>query len=149
MAKEFWRLVRFGLTGIVATLTYGGVSYALVESSVSGPIAAAVFGYLASATVSYFGHIHFSFRVEPDHRKFIWRFVTTSIVTFPMAVVITYIITTGLGRSNQIAVVAVMVLIPLMNYFCNRFWVFGPSLAANPDNTKANSVVVERRIDQA
>lgn len=146
---EFGRLVRFGLSGIFATLTYGGISSAIVETGLTRPVAAAVFGYLASATVSYYGHLYFSFRVAPDHRKFFWRFAVTSVITFPMAIVITYLITGVVGGPNGRAVAAVMVLIPLTNYFCNRFWVFLPGLTAKADNMNPNSKMGEWRNDQA
>ena len=47
---ELRRLVRFGLTGVVATLTYAGCHSSLVEAGLTGAVAAAVVGYLASAT---------------------------------------------------------------------------------------------------
>jgi uncharacterized membrane protein len=66
-----------------------------------------------------------------------------------MAIVVTYKITGILGGSNRVAVAAVMVLIPLTNYFCNRFWVFLPGLTAEAEDMNANSEMAGRRIDQA
>ena len=134
---EFRRLVRFGLTGVVATLTYAGVSFLLVEAGLTGAVTAAVVAYLASATVSYFGHLHFSFRVEPDHRKFLWRFAVTSAITFPMTIIVTYMITKVLGDSYRLAVAIVMILIPTTNYLCNRFWVFLPASTKNVSDMNA------------
>ena len=144
---ELGRLARFGLTGIVATLTYGGVSSAFVETGLTRPVAAAVIGYLASVMVSYFGHLHFSFRVKPDHQTFFWRFSVAAAISFPLTVLITYVVTDILGESYRLSIAAVMVMIPTINYFCNRFWVFLPGLNKNENNGRLSSGVARRPTD--
>jgi putative flippase GtrA len=124
---EIGRLFRFGLTGIAATLAYAGSTIVLVKYGSLGPVSAAIVGYLVGAMVSYFGHLHFSFRVEPNHARFVWRFVLTAAITFPATIIVTYLITDVLHWSYQIAIAVVTLLNPAIGYFCFRFWVFFPS----------------------
>lgn len=125
---ELARLMRFGITGMAAAAVYAAVIFAVVKSALMQPVTASIVGFLCAACVSYLGHLHFSFRVEPNHRVFLWRFLVITTATFAMTVLFTYIITVLLGRSYQIAIVVVVVLNPVLSYLCNRFWVFFPGL---------------------
>jgi putative flippase GtrA len=133
IALEGGRLFRFGLTGMLATLAYAGSTIALVESELLGSVAAAIVGYLAGAAVSYFGHLHFSFRVQPDHKKFVWRFVVTAALTFCVTALTTYLTTDILHWPYQISIAAVVLLNPAIGYLCFRLWVFFPGLHEQPN----------------
>jgi putative flippase GtrA len=136
---ELGRLVRYGLTGTLAALAYAGVTTLLIESGLARPIAATIFGYFTAATISYLGHLYFSFRVQPDHQTFLWRFGVTVAMTFAVTTLTTYVITGYLSGSYGFSIAAVAALIPMMNYLCNRFWVFLPALRAQPDCMRSHS----------
>jgi putative flippase GtrA len=125
---EVGRIIRFGIVGVGAALVYAAVTALAVESGVASPVVASVAGHLVAGLISYFGHLHFSFAVNPDHQVFAWRFVVIALITIAMNVGVTFLLTTVLGMSYRVAVLVVMVLIPLTNYLCNRFWVFHPGL---------------------
>jgi len=128
MAAEIGRIFRFGIVGVVATLVYAGVTALVVETGVGHPIVATVVGQLAAGFVSYFGHLRFSFAVNPDHQVFAWRFLVIAVITFAMNVGVTFLLTAIFGISYRISILVVTVLIPITNYLCNRFWVFHPGL---------------------
>jgi putative flippase GtrA len=69
----------------------------------------------------------FSFAVKTDHRSYLWRFLVIAALTFAMNAVVTYLLDFLLVQ-NQISIAIVTTLIPLTNYFCNRFWVLSPGL---------------------
>lgn len=144
---EFRQLVRFGITGTIAALAYAGVTFILVETGVAGPVAATTFGYFAAAAISYLGHLHFSFGVEPDHRTFLRRFAVIVVVTFAMNIVVTWLTTNILNGSYRMSVAVVTVLIPVMNYLCNRFWVFLPGLKTAQKSTSSRSSAARSRVD--
>jgi putative flippase GtrA len=125
---EVARLVRFGIVGIGAALVYAGVAALVVESGMGGPIVATVAGHLIAGFVSYFGHLRFSFAVDPDHQGFAWRFLVIAMIAFAMNIGVTFLFTSVLGMSYRVSVAVVTVLIPITNYLCNRFWVFLPGL---------------------
>jgi putative flippase GtrA len=149
LAREFGRLVRFGITGVMATVVYAAVTIILVERCGVRAIAAAIIGYLAASGVSYFGHLHFSFSVEPDHRTYFWRFLIASSLSFVLNVAITWIVTGVLGYSERISVIIASILIPTTNYLCNRFWVFLPGLRLVEADAVSRSAVVKNTSDPA
>jgi putative flippase GtrA len=132
-AKEFLteagRLARFGIIGALAGVVYAVVTFLIVAAGLGGPVAATIIGHLAAGFVSYFGHLHYSFAVEPDHRVFLWRFVVIAVVAFAANIGTTWLFTVALKLSYIYSIVVVMVLIPVVNYVCNRFWIFRSGLA--------------------
>lgn len=125
---EIGRLVRFGITGVVATIVYAAVTLILSEVCRVGAVTASVIGYFASAGISYYGHMRFSFDVGPDHKTYLWRFLTTSALSFALNIFVTWATTHVFGYSARVSVVLVSILVPATNYVCNRFWVFRPGL---------------------
>jgi putative flippase GtrA len=120
--------MRFGIVGVVASLTYAGVTYVIVDSGIGKPTVATIVGQLSSALISYFGHQRFSFAVASTHKIFVWRFISIFVLTFAMNIGVTFLLTERFGVSYRVTIAIVTVLIPLTNYFCNRFWVFRPGL---------------------
>lgn len=124
LPDEFARLVRFGVVGMVATIVYFSSSIAMVEVVGLPPVAASVVGQLCAIGISYFGHAAFSFRVEQDHNRHAWRFLVTSAGTFGVNILVTWLLTNVMHLPYLIAFSVIVVLIPSINYTCNRFWVF-------------------------
>jgi putative flippase GtrA len=130
LAKEAARIARFGFVGVLATLVYAAVTSAIVEAGLGIPIAASIVGYLAAAIVSYFGHLRFSFAVEAEHEVFAWRFLVVAAAAFAANILVFYLFGTVLGASYRISVAMVAMLMPIVSYVLNRFWVFVPRLGS-------------------
>jgi putative flippase GtrA len=130
LVREMWRLVRFGAVGVVSTATYAGTSWLLVWTGTTTIMVATVIAYLAAGTVSYLGHVHITFAVEPQHAELLSRFLVVSAVSFVLALGITWAITEILMAPHYVAILAVVVVIPMVNYLSHRFWVFSPHLAS-------------------
>lgn len=137
---ETGRILRFGVVGIAATLTYAGATALSVEWLHLAPVPASILGQIVSTGVSYFGHAFYSFRVKGDHRTFLWRFFVIGALTFTMNGAVTWLLTDKIGVSYRISVAIVTVLIPITNYLGNRFWVFLPGLI---DPTASKSVKLD------
>lgn len=121
---EIGRVLRFGIVGALASATYAVVAFFIVRVGIGTPIEATIIGQLFSAIVSYFGHQRFSFAVASTHKIFAWRFMTIFAFTIVLNVGVTYVLTILLNVSHAASIAVVTVLIPITNYFCNRFWVF-------------------------
>lgn len=126
--NELGRIIRFGVVGVAATLVYAVVSALANEVFVITPVLASIIGQTASMGVSYFGHSLFSFRVKTNHHSYLWRFLIIAAVTFALNGAVTWLIANVLKLSPRVAIATVTVLIPIVNYICNRFWVFIPGL---------------------
>jgi len=125
--REILQVTRFGLVGVAATICYTAVTFLLVWSGLSGSIVATIVGQSASAFISYFGHLHFSFRVEPDHRAFLWRFVVVAVAAFGLNVLLTWGLISLFRAAYQVPIVIVAITLPIANYLFNRFWIFVPT----------------------
>jgi putative flippase GtrA len=126
---EIGRFVRFGLVGICATLVYVLISLVANEALRIAPVPSSVLAQAVAFGVSYIGHSAYSFRVKTNHRVIFWRFMVITGLTFILATVTTWLIADAAGLSPRIAIATVALLIPAVNYICNRFWVFMPGLA--------------------
>lgn len=124
---ELGRAVRFGFVGLLATLVYACATVLAVEALRLSPIPASIVGVATAAAVSYFGHALYSFSVKPS-RFYLWRFLLIAALTLGLNIGVTWLLTAVLGLSYRISVGVVMVLIPVTNYLCNRFWVFLPGI---------------------
>jgi putative flippase GtrA len=121
-------MARFGIVGLCATLVYVAVAGFANEVFEIAPVFASLLGVAASTGVSYFGHVFFSFRVEPNHRDFLWRFLLIAALAFSLSAGMTWLIANVMQLSPRLAITTVTVLIPIINYLCNRYWVFMPGL---------------------
>ena len=126
---EAARLIRFGFVGMCVTLVYMLASSVANEVFGIRPVLATIVGQIAAIGVSYIGHLSFSFRVRAHHSTFLWRYLVIVMLLLGIALGLTWLITDLAGFSPRIATAAVAVLIPIINYLCNRFWVFSPGLA--------------------
>lgn len=124
VSVEFARLVRFGIVGIIVTAVYFSTSVAMVEAVGLPPVAASVIGQIFAVGVSYFGHAEISFRVEHNHRRHAWRFLVTAAATLCLNIFVTWFLTDMMRLPYLIAFCVIVVLIPAINFTCNRFWVF-------------------------
>jgi len=125
---EFGRLFRFGIVGVLATLTYASMAVISVEWLKIPPVPASVLSQIVAGVVSFVGHALFSFRVSGDYRVFAGRFVAIALLTVAMNACVTWLLTDVMNISHRITIAIVTVLIPVTNYICNRFWVFHPGL---------------------
>jgi putative flippase GtrA len=123
---ESGRISHFGVVGIAATLVYIAATMFADEDLALAPIIGAIIGQAASTAVSYFGHLLYSFRVKSDHRVFFGRFVLISLLVLSLNVGVSWALTDFLGASHRMAILVVAILILIMNYLSNRFWVFLP-----------------------
>ena len=126
---EAARLFRFCLVGICVTLSFLFASTVANEVFGFPPVLATIVGQIAAIGISYIGHSSFSFRVRTDHSTYLWRYLVIVVLSFGIAVGLTWLITDLMGFSPRIATAVVAVLIPIISYLCNRLWVFSPGLA--------------------
>jgi putative flippase GtrA len=136
---ESGRFFRFGMVGIAATAVYAIVAFSSVEIAGASPVLASIIGQVAAMSVSYFGHAIYSFTVKLDHGTYLWRFLVIAAFTFGMNAFVTWLLTGVVGMPHRAVLVIVMVMIPILNYLCNRFWVFLPGLEAAHSSAAAPS----------
>jgi putative flippase GtrA len=118
------RVVRFGLAGLVSTLVYFMFINALVLAAGTPPVAASVCAYLLSLGISYLLQSRFTFRVNADSVGQVARFVITSLAGLIVSWCVMAITIDVLSWPYFVGAAAICLLIPLVNFFVFRGWVF-------------------------
>lgn len=122
LSTNFWGFVRYCLTGGTSLVAYVGMSNVLYYAGLH-PAGCTLIAWTAAALVSYFGHIHFSYRVQADHRRMVIRFLILLGLNFVQTVGLTYLLhLCGVGYS--LTTVLVGISAPLASYPIGKLWVF-------------------------
>ena len=116
------RTIRFGATGlfvtglhvVIATLL---IHYADQNSSISNGVA-----FYIATVVSYLMHTKWSFSSELQSKNLL-RFVTVSAVGLALSLAIPLIVK-SLGFNSTVGTVAVVVMLPVTNFFLHNFWTY-------------------------
>jgi putative flippase GtrA len=131
-AEEFWRLVRYGFVGLLGFVVYVVVNYIAIELLGSSAVLGALVAQAATLPLAYLGHANYSFRVQPNHTLFFWRFSVINALLFAANAGITWLLTGVLALSYKIAVAVAVIAIPMMSYLLNRLWVFKSGIESAP-----------------
>ena len=118
-------LLRFGISGIAATLTHVLVFVALVEGLSVAPVPASVPAFCAALLVSYGLNYRWTFAATGEHGVLLPRFVLVSIAGLLVNVSITYAVVDIGGYWYGYALAAVIATVPLLTFLLSKFWVFG------------------------
>jgi putative flippase GtrA len=117
-------VVRFGLTGVTTTLVYFFLTNAFVLLFRMAPVAASACAYLLSIVISYLLQSRFTFRVNSDSVDQVVRFVVTSLVGLAASWCVMAFAVGVLEWPYLSGALLVCVLIPAINFFVFRGWVF-------------------------
>lgn len=118
------RLVRYGLSGGVSTITHFGIGLAGVHLLHLRPVVASTTGFLASIAVSYLLQRLWVFRSTAGHALAGSKFLIVTGVAFTINTVVLWLGTEVLAVPYPIVQPVALTLIPLVNYFLNSRWTF-------------------------
>jgi putative flippase GtrA len=117
-------LIRFGITGVLATLTHVALFVLLVEWAYLRPLYAAVPAFLAAVGVSYAMNYRWTFRADGLHQVMLPRFVLVALAGLGLNLLITWMVVDVGNYWYGYALVLIIMLVPLVTYLLSRFWVF-------------------------
>lgn len=117
-------LIRFGITGLLATATHVAVFILLVEGLDMRPVLAAAPSFLAAFGISYGLNYRWTFEADGPHRVMAVRFLAVALGGLGLNVLLTGLIVDAWGLPYGYALAAVVTIIPLLTYLLSRFWVF-------------------------
>ncbi len=124
LAEEFWRLARFSAVGTIATVAHIVVAVIVVAAAGANPTVGAMIGFVTAFMISYFGHFRFTFAASGRYRDYLLKFVVSSLASFLLSTAAVWVATAILGIDYKPALIALGIIVPVCNYFMNRFWVF-------------------------
>ena len=123
--KIFFQLFRFGVIGLLAAVVHFSVVVLLVQMTKMQPLLANIFAFLIAFQVSYIGHRYWTFRdTVTKHRTAFSKLFLVNGLGFLANEGLFYIFLM-LGIPYQIALIFVLLIIPIVTFVVNKFWVFG------------------------
>ena len=114
----------FALVGALATAAHVGLAL-LANTRLGGqPMVANLVGYVGAVLVSYAGNARLTFgRRIADRAQFL-RFSVVSLAGLGLGQAITYIATDAMGLPFQVALAAVVLIVPVFTFVASRLWAF-------------------------
>ncbi len=125
---EVARFLRFSVIGFVNFAIYASTAFTLIEFAGMSAVKASLIAQAAAILVTYLGHMSYSFRVEPKHRAYVWRFMIVIALLFAMNAAISWLLSDVFGQPAHITIPVVMIVIPVSSFLLNRLWVFEPGM---------------------
>ena len=119
----FKQVIVFGIIGVIATLVHYSVALSATELGNIVVYIANLMGYLCAVGVSYFGHGLITFRNRLTHSNF-QKFAFVSVLAFLLSEVLLVILEESLQFSHRLSLGIIVVSIPILSFFANKFWVF-------------------------
>ncbi len=117
-------LLRFGVSGALATLCHVTVFVLLVEWFGTRPVLAAGPAFLLAMLVSYGMNYHWTFTVSGPHRLLLPRFTAVALLGLGLNLGITYLVVDILHGWYGYALLLVIMIVPLVAFSLSKFWVF-------------------------
>ena len=119
---EIWTVMRFGLVGAAATLTYLVCSIILLGSGIA-PVTVNLIAFAVSLTLSYLGQYYFTYRAANAHARLSLRYAIATLVL----IAICSILHRGLlqlALDPRLASLAVTIAYPLLSFILNHGWAY-------------------------
>lgn len=117
-------VARFGVVGILATLTHGAVLTLLMELLVTNPLVANSIAFSLALLVSYYGHHRWTFRSQRGHHETFWKFALLAIAGFLANNLIMELTANRLGWHYLIGFTIIVFSVPPITYILSRAFIF-------------------------
>lgn len=123
------QIIRFGVVGVIATLTHIAFFIAFIEMLGIGAFSANVFAYVVACIVGYSGHSAWTFRLHgnssrrPTSATFS-KFIVASLCGLAFNATIVFAVMQVLGRPYFHAIPFMATIVPLVVFMLNKRWVF-------------------------
>ncbi|MFV0244799.1 MAG: GtrA family protein [Qingshengfaniella sp.] len=123
------QVIRFGITGITATLVHFLVLTGAVEILGLSPVLANGLAFSVAVSVTYLGQSRWVFHAKAVRGTAaagrLSRFAVSVLAGLAGNMGIMALATRGLGLDYRIGFAAGLILVPVATFVLNKFWVFG------------------------
>ena len=117
-------MLRFAVSGGLATVVHAGVFVSLVEWFALRPVLAAAPAFVFALFVSYGMNYHWTFSASAPHRVMLPRFVVVALLGLALNLGITYAVVDVAHYWYGYALLLIVLLVPLVTFLLSKFWVF-------------------------
>jgi putative flippase GtrA len=124
LIKEFLTVLRFGLTGVGATLVHITVVWLLISQAAVAPMLANFLAFCCAFVVSFCGNYFWTFATAKDPWQALRRFFLIAVSGFLLNSALLLLIITKGWLKPELAAVVSAALVPVLSYLASRFWGF-------------------------
>lgn len=121
---QLMRLLKYGVTGVFATVIYFALLVGMVELLHVQALLASCIAFVITIAASYFINCFWTFRSESASKRQFAKYAIVSIVGFALTTLITYVGVEVLQVWYIYSQIVVVLVVPLSNYALNSKWVF-------------------------
>lgn len=125
--NELLTVVRFGLTGVGATLVHITVVWLLITQGELPPMLANFLAFCSAFVVSFCGNYFWTFSTAKDPWRALRRFFLIAVFGFLLNSALLLLIISNGWLKPEFAAVASAALVPVLSYLASRFWGFKES----------------------
>lgn len=119
------QMIRFGITGSMATLLHFAVVVLLVETQHMYPLTANIFGFFTGFIVSFSGHRFWTFsETTRTVRASLPRFFLIAALNFAGNQTLYYLLLEKLHMHYTIALIIVLGVMAAITYCLSKWWAF-------------------------
>ncbi len=118
------QIVRFGIVGVLATLTHVSIVMSIVESHLATPLLANFIAFCLAITVSYSGHYKWTFKADKNHLACFSRFTVVALLSLGLNQGIMFLCINKLSWHYLAGLLVVVTTVPIVTFLVNRFWTF-------------------------
>lgn len=125
------QITRFGLVGLAGTILYVFLALAYDATFPRWPATVGAFGaYTVAGLFSYLSHKMFTFASEGDHAREAPRFIFVTACGYALATLLPLVLHDMMDLPLLLPVLLTATLIPIVNFFLLRRFVFPSSVAS-------------------
>ena len=125
---ETWQILRFGMVGAAASMTYLASSIALLKLGMA-PIVVNLAAFAISLALSYLGQYYFTYRAAGAHRMLSRRYAVSTAILIATCTALHWALL-RLSLDPRLASLAVTLTYPALSFLLNHGWVFGRGASA-------------------
>ncbi|MET0375411.1 MAG: GtrA family protein [Rhizorhabdus sp.] len=121
------QLLRYGITGVLASLVNIGIYHGCVQMGGLDPNLAWTIGFVGAATTGYVVHGQWSFRGHGSRDRQairITRFIIVSLISFALNSLWVWLLVQHMDLPLWAPYPPVLCVTPLLVFWLNRVWVF-------------------------
>lgn len=122
--RAYSDICRFIIIGGIATIVHYAVALTGYHVVGLSPLWANFMAFCAAFNVTYLGNYFWAFEADTDHKQSLPKSLAVSITGLLLSQLIVWSLTEKLGFPFHLTLIAAVMLVPMVTFSLNRFWVF-------------------------
>jgi putative flippase GtrA len=125
MRAALYRVLRFGVVGVVATLVHTAVFAAGIELARIEPVTANAIAFGVAVLLGYALNRSWTFAHHAEHGR-LWRYFIGAVIGLACNSAIMYVAVHLAQWSPYVGLVVALLVVPPLSFALNQLWVFRP-----------------------